>query len=376
MPRIAIVGGKLQGTEAAYLSREAGFETLLIDKDSSAPAQKLCTEFICADVLSDEKIVTEALESADMILPAMENAYVLENLTRLSEKRKYKIAFDWEAYKISSSKLVSDKIFADNGVSCPKYYPQGKLPYIAKPSGESGSHGVELLDTEEKLNAFLKKSKSSEYVIQEFAEGMSYSIEIIGRPGNYRTYEITEIFVDDDYDCNIASCYRMISPEHKRTMEKMAVKIAEIIGLKGIMDLEVIDRGGEILALEIDARLPSQTPSAVYHATGMNYIKELYDLFCRGDFADPQADKGEYASYMQYFVTENEIACRGERIMTEGNLLEYTSGICSEAQVISDYNSKSKNEWRGIFISSDKSPEGLKAKEKLTLQELENIIRR
>ena len=375
MSRIVIIGGKLQGSEAAYLGREAGFETVLIDKDPKAPAQKLCTQFICGDVLSGEKEMMDILESADMILPAMENDYVLRGLKELSDKNGYKLAFDWKSYEISSSKIISDKIFADNDIPCPKYYPQGKLPYIAKPSGESGSHGVVLLDTEEKLIEFLGKKKE-EYIIQEFAEGMSYSIEIIGRPGNYRTYEITEIFVDDDYDCNLASCYRMISPEHKKTMEEMAVKIAEIIKLDGIMDLEIIDRDGDILAIEIDARLPSQTPSAVYHATGMNYIKELFDLFCKGRFCDEKTDKGEYASYTHYLIRDRKIACKGEHIMTEGGMLEYTYGMCSEATVISDYNEKNGNEWRGIFINHDASLGGLKAKEEATLQEIRNFIKR
>ncbi len=375
MSRIVIVGGKLQGSEAAYLGKEAGFETVLIDKDPKAPAQKLCTQFVCGDVLSGEKEMTDILESADMILPAMENDNVLRGLRELSEKNGYRLAFDWEAYMISSSKIISDKLFADNNIPCPKYYPQGQLPYIAKPSGESGSHGVVLLDTQEKLAEFLNKTKE-EYIIQEFAEGMSYSIEVIGRPGNYRTYEITEIFVDNDYDCNLASCYRMISPEHKKTMEEMAVRIAEMIKLNGIMDLEVIDRDGDILAIEIDARLPSQTPSAVYHATGMNYIKELFDLFCNGGFCENKTDKGEYASYTQYLIRDKKIACKGEHIMTEGSILEYTHGICSRATVISDCNEKSQNEWRGIFINHDASLGGLKAKEELTLHEIRNYIKR
>ena len=43
MPKIVIVGGKLQGSEAAYLGREAGIDIILIDRDPDAqslsPAQ-------------------------------------------------------------------------------------------------------------------------------------------------------------------------------------------------------------------------------------------------------------------------------------------------------------------------------------------------
>lgn len=107
MPSIVIVGGKLQGSEAAYLGREAGIEVVLIDRDPQAPARRLCTKFICGDVLSDDPEVLEALERADMILPTMENDGVLEGLDRICRERGYVLAFDWEAYKISSSKRIS-----------------------------------------------------------------------------------------------------------------------------------------------------------------------------------------------------------------------------------------------------------------------------
>ena len=36
--RLAVVGGKLQGTEAAYLAGEAGYEVVLIDRRADSPA--------------------------------------------------------------------------------------------------------------------------------------------------------------------------------------------------------------------------------------------------------------------------------------------------------------------------------------------------
>ena len=38
-------------------------------------------------------------------------------------------------------------------------------------------------------------------IVQEFLEGPSYSLEIIGRPGAYRTYAVTQIHMDAVYDC-------------------------------------------------------------------------------------------------------------------------------------------------------------------------------
>lgn len=368
MPEIVIVGGKLQGCEAAYLGKEAGIRIVLIDRDPQAPAQKLCDTFVCGDVLSDAPEITAALEAADMILPTMENDAVLEGLTRLCQEKRYILAFDWEAYQISSSKRKSDQMFAKHHLPCPKYYPEGNFPYIAKPDSESGSHGVRYFDDYQVFEQFLEEGGES-LIIQEFVEGPSYSVEIIGQPGNYRTYEISEIFVDESYDCNLAATLHTIAPEKKKRIENLAVLIAEKISLKGIMDLEVIDHHGEIKVLEIDARLPSQTSIVVYHASGMNYIKELYDLFCFGNFKDAQINNGKYASLTHYLFDNGTVHSYGEHIMVEGSILNYTENICRQAVVISDFYPGS-SKWRGTFINWADTLEELKEKETNMCNEL------
>ncbi len=54
--RIAVVGGKLQGTEAVYLAQKAGFKILLIDKNPSTPAVGLCDGFMAHAVIKAARI--------------------------------------------------------------------------------------------------------------------------------------------------------------------------------------------------------------------------------------------------------------------------------------------------------------------------------
>ncbi len=380
MANIVIVGGKLQGGEAAYLGREAEIDVILIDSDPMAPAQKLCSRFLCGDVLGGNPEVLAALEAADMILPTMENYEVLCGLEKLCEKKGYRLAFDMDAYEITSSKRSSDELFASNNLPCPEYWPNGNLPYRAKPDLDSGSHSIKAFGTGNKdsqeeqaeLEAFIRDGGAEKYVVQEFVSGPSYSVEIIGEPGNYRVYEPTQIFVDSDYDCNVAAANRVITKKKRILLEGYAVRIAELLRLKGIMDLEVIDTdeapdgapgaGKGIKILEIDARLPSQTSVAVYHATGMNYIKELYDLFVNGKFIDSKTDRGLCATYTQYLVRRNSVAeCLGEHILVEGGLLEFDCELCISkpgeycgSRAVTDRIWSRENgaeEWRGFFVN-------------------------
>lgn len=386
--RIAIVGGKLQGSEAAYLAKKAGFTSILIDHNENSPAIGLCDEFLCCDVTQETEELITALKGVDFVLPANENQAVLEALTRLAKKYCFPLAFDQEAYRISSSKLLSDELIHANGIPAPKYYPGCSGPYIAKPSSLSGSEGVQWLADEEVLIQFLNTVAESEarhleeshpqvrqnsWVIQEYLEGPSYSIEVIGAPGGYQTYEVTQIHMDEVYDCKMVTSPCSITEQQEDDFRNTAVKLAELTGLKGIMDVEVIDAKGEFKVLEIDARIPSQTPTAVYHTSGVNFIEELRNLFCGdGLFPEKKLKKNEqknqakntkkkFCSYEHLMIDNGRITEHGEHIMSQGGILQLRECFYGADEVISDYKSDEQI-WRGTFINWAETEEELMIK--------------
>lgn len=367
--KIVIVGGRLQGTEAAYLARKAGYHSIVIDRDPTAPASALCDDFICGDVCSSDPELLKVLLESDLILPAMENDETLAFLEDLGKKYSVKIAFDFSAYSITSSKQKSDKLFHDQGIPAPAYYPDCKAPYIAKPSAESGSAGVQRLATEEEAEHFLsnlKPEEKGEWIIQEQLTGPSYSIEIIGKPSAYKTYQITQIHMDHVYDCNRVTCPCPVTEEQKLGFEDMTYKIAETIGLYGIMDLEVIDDGGVFKILEIDARIPSQTPTAVFHSTGVNLLAELVNLF-EGEWRDAtglerlRPAKERFVSFEHHYIADGSLQSPGEHIMGSGGPLRLYENYLGCDEVITDYMERDKV-FRGTFINSGESSEELETK--------------
>lgn len=283
--KVAIIGGKLQGTEAAFLAYDAGFETILIDNNPDAPASTLADRFICGNIVERDPRIVEAMKDADFVLPANENDAVLEAICAICEEEGLKLAFDMDAYRISQSKVKSDALMHENGVPAPLYYPEGKAPYIIKPSGESGSAGIQYAETAADVEAFLDRCADPEnWIIQEYLTGPSYSIEVIGRPGNYRTYTITQIHMDEVYDCCKVTAPCDISQAKKEEFAEIAVRLAELVNLHGIMDVEVIDDSEALKVLEIDARIPSQTPICILKSSGMNFVSELADITINGKF--------------------------------------------------------------------------------------------
>lgn len=371
MRKIAIVGGKLQGLEVCYLGKKAGIEVTLIDKDDNAPAKNLCSRFVQGDVLSRDPQVLEVLTSVDMVLPTIENDEVLETLEKLAQELGFVYAFDSAAYKISSSKLLSDAFFHRHEVATPRYYPQGNPPYIVKPDNESGSHGVRYYDSRKELERFLE-SKPEKMIVQEFLEGPSYSIEVIGFPGNYRTYEITQIHMSEDFDCNMVTA--PCDPVTRRQAEDfahMAVTVASLMNLKGIMDFEVIDHNGQFKLLEIDARFPSQTPTVVYHTSGMNLLEELYDICCNGVFSNPYPGERYYSSFEHHLWDGKSWRTEGEHIMTEGSPLDYYEGLWGADEVITDYQADG-DDFRATLIQKAVTEELLERKRTEVLKCLKN----
>ncbi|MEA4922481.1 MAG: 3-methylornithine--L-lysine ligase PylC [Eubacteriaceae bacterium] len=369
MKKVLIVGGKLQGTEACYLGMKAGIEITLIDKDPHAPAVKMADRFVCADIMSGSEKVTDEIRRADMVLPTLENYDVLKYMDELSEKLGFIYAFDMDAYEISSSKKESDLLFHMNGVSAPAYYPNGSCPYIAKPDVGSGSHDVIYFSDRDEVERFAE-GPGSDMIIQEYVQGPSYSVEVIGSPGNYRAYEITQIHVDDIYDCNKVTAPCRIRRKKADKFSAEAIRIAELMQLKGIMDFEVIDHNGDLKMLEIDARLPSQTPTAVYKTTGVNYMNELYGLFVEGVMKEKANRRKVYSAYEHFLISDSTVDAPGEHVMTEGHPLMYREKNMGADEVITDRETDS-NQFRATVICTAKTLPGLKLKQRRAMAHLE-----
>lgn len=373
--KVAIVGGKLQGTEAVYLSRLAGFESILIDKNPGVPASGFCDEFVCGDIVAEDDNVVEALKRADFVLPANENTDVLAAIRRIAKREKLKLAFDFDAYAVSSSKILSDKLFHENGVPAPVYYPEGEPPYIIKPSGESGSAGVRLAQTREEVERFFADCEDPEnWIAQEYLEGPSYSIEVIGNGKEYRTYTITQIHMDEVYDCCMVTAPCEIGKAKEKEFAEIGEKIARLINLKGIMDVEVIDDGRGLKVLEIDARIPSQTPIAVYYSSGNNLFAEIADIAMYGEFRHAKAAGKKFCAYEHYQIEKGILHREGEHCMSEARPLSVREKMFGSDIVISDFKSENED-FRGIFVNWADSLEELDAKRIKTKENLLKLLK-
>ncbi|MFT3951931.1 MAG: 3-methylornithine--L-lysine ligase PylC [Oscillospiraceae bacterium] len=365
MKSIGVAGGRLQGVEACYLAKKAGFFVTLIDRDRGCAAAGLADRFICKDILTE--LTEDDLCGCELIIPAIENDAVLKKLRALSRCCHVAFAHDEVAYAVSSSKLVSDRLFAENAIPAPRYYPEAAFPLIAKPSGESGSSGVRKLHTPEDLAKLHDREK---FVIQEYLDGDSYSIEVIGDGERFYPLQITKIITDDAYDCRRVEAGVTLAPAEQAQMYALGEALGKLLKIRGIFDVETILSGGRMYVLEIDARLPSQTPTAVYHSTGLNMAELLYDTFC-GTLKKPVLSTEKAVIYQHIHVKDGAVISKGEHIMGGCGVLRLENDFFGCGIEALTSRSPGRTEWVATLIIPDDN--GLESAEKRLTALLEKI---
>lgn len=344
------MGGKLQGVEACYLARKAGWHTRLVDRRADALARGLCDEFVVSD-LAREQDMGRVFGGVDLVLPALEDQGALDALSRFCAAAGPPLAFDPQAYRLSSSKIASDRLFADRGIPAPKPWPGAGFPLIAKPSNGSGSRGVRILRSMEQLHAaFPDKDAAAGWVLQEYLCGPSYSLEVVAAGGRVRCFQVTDLFMDAAYDCKRVTAPTELPAGLVAEFEGIGRTIAEAIDLRGLMDVEVILDGGRLKVLEIDARLPSQTPTAVLWSSGVNLVQVLSEAICGNTLpSPPDSTNGRAVVYEHVRVSPGRLETGGEHMMAGSGTLHLRSDFFGADEALTDYE-PGRNDWRATLI--------------------------
>jgi pyrrolysine biosynthesis protein PylC len=349
--KIAIIGGKLQGVEAAYLAGKADWDVTLIDRAPDPPASGLCHQFLQTDIATRTDL-ERLLQPFDLVIPALENQHALDCLKHCSKHDMATILFDFESYAITSSKIESDKLLASIHIPTPAPYQEEGFPCIVKPSNGSGSQGIRVILDSKQLKYHLSVV-SGEHVVQKYVDGPSYSMEIIGYPGNYRPLQATELGMDPVYDCKRVMAPSDLSRKNIEDFETISTTIAETLALNGLMDIEVILDDDVLRVLEIDARLPSQTPITVHASTGINMLQLLTDSHSRSSENEVITPVERGVVYEHIRVSGNTLTVTGEHVMASAGPLHLRKDFFGADQAITSHWENQKNWVATLIISAE-----------------------
>lgn len=343
--------------EAVFLGHKAGFETIVMDRRPEAPALSICDEPHVIDPLEDPDGASAIFSTCDAVIPACEELDLLEHLDAMLSGTGIPFLFDLHAYGISCSKNESNRVMESVGVPLPGHWPECGFPVVVKPSSQSGSIGVSVAFCQEDVDRGLEivESLSDEPVIQEFVHGKSLSIEVIGDGTGAKAYVTTEVVLDHKYDCKMVRCTPgLLDPDGEELFRRIGTDVAESIGLSALMDVEAILTPKGLRVLEIDARIPSQTPAAIYTATGVNLLEELVlTALGRETGRTPSGGSG---LYWHLHFKDGVLMTTGEKEFSKVRSPRMENGLFGSDDSISDY-SPGKEEWHGTFMVSGSTPE-------------------
>jgi pyrrolysine biosynthesis protein PylC len=347
---VGVVGGNLQGIEATYLAQKAGWEVIVVDRKPDAPASGLCERYIQLEVTNGNDL-GPALKSVDLVIPALENQLALAYLNQWTRVKEIPFAFDPAAYGTTSSKVESNHLFTKLGLPVPAPWPTCGLPVIAKPSEGSGSHKISVFNETRSLQHHINESNEA-LVIQEFIQGPSYSLEVIGFSEQYIPLTVTDLRMDAGYDCKRVLAPTDLPKSLISDFEQVSISLAQALALKGLMDVEVILQENTLKILEVDARLPSQTPTTVFWSTGLNMVKLVGELFLNQP-GQPQtgapSPKGVVYEHIQ--VSPNLLEVAGEHIISGTDALRVEEDFFGADEAITNY-APGRDKWVATLIIS------------------------
>ena len=349
--RLAVVGGALQGMEAVYLASKAGIETTVLDRKGTAPALSICDDPVVLDPTKDPEGARRIFEDCDAVISACAELDLLHCLDGMLKGTDVPLLFDMHSYEISCSKNRSNEIMASVGVPLPGKWPECGFPVIVKASSQSGSIGVSVAFNQDDVDRGLEtvRSLNDEPVIQEFVHGKSVSIEVIGDGRTARSYVTTEVVLDTNYDCKMVRCNPdIMSKEDDDLFAKIGKDVAENMGLSALMDVEAILTPKGLRVLEIDARIPSQTPAAIQAATGVNLLEELMFTALGKETGRVRAEGSSV--YRHVVMKDGVLRACGEKEFGHVREPRMVSGLFGADDVITDYE-PGKSEWRATLIT-------------------------
>ncbi|MBP1909572.1 3-methylornithine--L-lysine ligase PylC [Methanolobus bombayensis] len=328
MTTICMVGGKLQGFEVNYLAHKAGMNVVLVDRREKPLIRNAVDSFHCFDVVKEPGKLIKLSENVDAIIPVNENLETIEFLRSIKDELACPLLFDFDAYHISMDKKRSKDYFKSIDIPTPTNKPTSP-PYFVKPPCDSSSIGTSIIYDDEGLEGL-----DPSMLIEEYVEGDVISLEVIGDGTHFSVVKETKIHIDDTHDCH------MVTPiDNYPEFRKITYELAKNLNLRGIMDVEAIDSSRGLKVLEIDARFPSQTPTAVYHSTGINLVEMLMQAFS-GEIQETDiVPETNYCIYEHLLLENGKLRPVGEHVLSQGD--EYVQFQVSEGLEI--YESRGMN---------------------------------
>lgn len=320
MKRVMIVGASAWQVPAIEKAKELGYKVAVVDYNPNAVGIPYADTFYCVSTIDREGVCAAAKDfGADGItsvatdMPMRSIAYTCEKLGLVGISQKTAI--------LATDKAQMIRAFEEHGVSHPWYFVvqdrdldavESRITYpcICKPTDNSASRGVVIVNSPEELRAAVTYSaengRSGAVIIEELLEGSEISVEAFAVSGQIHILAITDKlttgsphFVEMGH-----SQPSRFAGQMKEKIEATAAAAMKAVGIEnGPAHIEMMITSRGPVMIELGARLGGDfiTTDLVPLSTGIDMLGATIQLAC-GEPVDLTPGK-QMASAIRYMRT-------------------------------------------------------------------------
>lgn len=279
--------------------RRKGLFAVGIDPNPNAECRSSLDAFevVAPDDFEKTLAVAQKYSVAGVITAATDKPLIM--MARVSERLNIPF-FSVETAEVSTDKFLMKQKFMEAGLPCAKGYLIADadelcgldltFPIIVKPRDNSGSRGVVFCESIKSATRAVEEAlmytKKCNVLVEEFIEGLEYSIEGIHYDGEHHVIQFTEKTTTDfPYNVEIAHIQPAdISIKQQNEIRELISKIAQILGFDNCAshtEIKINSKG--IYIIETSPRLGGDFISStlVPLSTGFNMEDELIDIAVR-----------------------------------------------------------------------------------------------
>ncbi len=302
MKRILVIGASNLQLPAIIKAKEMGFTVAVADYNPNAMGVKYANKYYNVSTIDEEGIYQAAKDFGADGIVTMATDMPMRSLAYACEKLGLK-SISYDAAIKSTDKGEMIKAFEENSVPHPWFYiienesdytnvvPKLSFPLIAKPTDNSGSRGVVLVESMDEMETAYhyssRNGRSGRIILEEYMRGPEVSVEIVVIDGIPNILQITDKlttgaphFVEMGH-----SQPSRLPPSTIEDIIRIAGKAALAVGIvDGVAHAELIVTESGPKMVEIGARLggDSITSHLVPLSTGIDMVLATITIACGG----------------------------------------------------------------------------------------------
>lgn len=284
---LGILGGGQLGRFLVTSAREWEIRTSVLDPDTSAPAARVCDRFVAGSLL-DASVVKSFAEGCEHITIEIENV----NVDALAEiAQSIPVHPSPQLIRMVQDKGLQKEFYKSKGIPSADFELLGsgknlpadpsRYPAIVKlrRGGYDGRGVMKVRSQADSSQAFAGPS------VLEHCVSIDTEISVIAarnKSGQSAAYPAVEMVFTPSHVLDYLLSPAQIEPQLEQRARQIALEVAEITGLVGILAVEMFVSGGEILVNEIAPR-----PHNSGHATIEANLTSQYDQHLRMIYGMP-----------------------------------------------------------------------------------------